>query len=837
MANENSTYSIAGRFSADKIVAGFLGIKDASDRTTQRVISNNQRTSNSWNQHAKSMGNFIGGMHKMDRFLSGYQQMNVGSIFRSQVESFKPFIDEALKLSQAQSKFRGIGLPEFENQKGFAAAVETVKSIKGLKIDETIETLSDLHTALGDLGHAIEALPIASKFRFGFSTVFGDKFSPEEIEKEIQSAFKYLENTGAVAKGREEMERRFNVMGQMMAGSAGRVRPSEMLLMSRRGGPALQGLSAQGLRNLSAPIQELGGSGTGTALAAVYRAVVAGRAEQSANEEFMRLGLLDSRKIKYGKAQKIKRLEGGANKLGAMMMEDPLKAADALMEAMKHPLKGKAIDTSDDNKVRQELSILFGKQTALRLMSILVTQRKQIVKEADISAAAETIQQLYDRAIDTPAGKIKQFENAVQNLEATVGGPLLNAVAGAATTLTPLMKLFGEYPLITLWTLAGLKASSMLIQLAAAARLSGLTTLFGSGVPGAGSAAGSAAGVAAGGSRLAGIATGTAYVAGFAAMAYLLTEAIEQVMSNNDAARATGDAGERTAQYFRERFKARLQGASDDVIKEIDNAAASGLAKDIVTQQGLATAGGSSTPLALGLLGDWDPKKPFQSPFATQLETSAAGRKVGKWASTEQTEAHKDAVGAIYNSGIMNAKQLSEYLRTAETTLRSAGHPELFSELSKLATEAFPQLMDEVLKAANPIDEFTQAIRRATSVLGVIPAPGWGWHPPNSGPSLPGSRPPGSGGVYIDHGPFKLSSYSTPPSYEPPVHLMPAMMKAASNGAGDITVNVSLSVPGGSMDQPTMDKVIAQTKRAVLESGHEIRKGLDERIRSREMTI
>jgi hypothetical protein len=90
--------------------------------------------------------------------------------------------------------------------------------------------------------------------------------------------------------------------------------------------------------------------------------------------------LLDPHKIVFGHGQKIKSLMPNANKLASVMQEDPLKAADMLMHAMAHPLKGPAIDTTNMNKVREESAILFGNRTAQKMMSILTTQRKPIAK-------------------------------------------------------------------------------------------------------------------------------------------------------------------------------------------------------------------------------------------------------------------------------------------------------------------------------------------------------------------------------------------------------------------------------------------------------------------------
>jgi hypothetical protein len=110
--------------------------------------------------------------------------------------------------------------------------------------------------------------------------------------------------------------------------------------------------------------------------------------KQSAAAEFMRLGLVDPAKVEYGKAQRIKKLMPGANKLGALMQEDPLKAADALMEAMRKPLKGKPIDTNNADKVREELAK---------------------VKEAQMSETAGQALQRLGFAADSAAGRMNLF--------------------------------------------------------------------------------------------------------------------------------------------------------------------------------------------------------------------------------------------------------------------------------------------------------------------------------------------------------------------------------------------------------------------------------------------
>ncbi len=475
MANNNqSSFTITARFQGlSQITSSFSAMVGSAAQASRNMINSAHATRQAYQ-------NMSGTLFAIGR---GYSHMvstgrEIKGIWKSEADSLHVYVEEAMKLVRAQEKFKAINLSPAENAKAFQAVRDTVNSIKGLSLADTTETITDLHTAIGRLDEAIEALPIASKFRFAFKSLFGEKFSSEQLEQQIQEGFKYLEVSGAVAKGQAEIETRFNAIVQMMAATGGRVTPGHLLQVARRGGPAMQGLSVEGMRHLSSAIQELGPEGTGTSLMSLYQSTVAGVMKQSAATEFMRLGLLDPKKIEYGKAQKIKRIMPGANKLGALLMEDPLKAADALMEAMRKPLHGPAIDTSNMNKVREELGVLFGNRTAQRMMSILTTQRGQVVKEAGLSAGAKNIEELYAQALETPMGKMEQYENALRNLRAEIGLPLVNALTDLARAAMPFVRILEQHPKLALWALLTLKMGSAISQTAMVIRLSGITSLL-----------------------------------------------------------------------------------------------------------------------------------------------------------------------------------------------------------------------------------------------------------------------------------------------------------------------------------------------------------------------
>jgi hypothetical protein len=404
----------------------------------------------------QARGGFIEGVQRADDLLQSTRQ--IGYAWRERADSLRPYVNETLRLVRAQEKFKAIGLSDKDNAEAFAAVNKQVEGMKGISLTDATETITDLHTALGDLHHAIDAFPIASKYRFAFSTIFGDKFSNEEIEEQLRSGMKFLEMTGKVAKGREEMERSFNVMAQMSAATGGRVNPAEMLLMARRGGPSIQGLTPTGLRNMSSAIQELGGEGAGTALMAQYQALVGGVMKKSSLAEFQRLGLIDSSKIETGKhSDIIKKVLPGANKLGALMQEDPLKAADRLLGAfadkgiiqrdtLQRVMAGGQFTDAEANKVREELTILFQNRNSQRLMSLLTTQRNQVVKESGLAGGAKDIEGLYGQANTGAIGDFQKYEAAMTNLRATLGKGIIPLMTTFAHVATPVAEFFATYP-------------------------------------------------------------------------------------------------------------------------------------------------------------------------------------------------------------------------------------------------------------------------------------------------------------------------------------------------------------------------------------------------------
>lgn len=426
-----------------------------------------------YNRNPRNKPNRLADFH--DNYIDPMRQ--IGDMFRREFDSLTKYTDETKKLYRAQEKFKLLNLSNNETQKGFDAVKKTVQDIRGANLTNTTEDLTDLFGALGNVNSAIESLPLAAKYRTNFSAIFGDELSDKDISKQIQNAFKFLELTGATNKGRAQMEQSLDSIVKIANSTGGRVTSADLLQMARRGGASVTGLTPQGLRNISSIIEELGGDSTGTSLMTMYQTLVAGKMKQSSAQRFDYFGLLDKSKIEYGNAQKIKKIAPGANILGDMMMEDPLRAADRLAQAFKE----KGIDTKNTNAVNRELSLLFGDRKGFQMMSMLINQRDQIVKESERANQSKGILGMDEQLANSELKKLQEFESAVKNFKTEIGKPLMEAGSGIAKSLIPMMEFFGNHPNITKWTiyaLGAVKVLKMLSETASILNSSSLTSFF-----------------------------------------------------------------------------------------------------------------------------------------------------------------------------------------------------------------------------------------------------------------------------------------------------------------------------------------------------------------------
>ncbi|MDQ4119872.1 MAG: hypothetical protein M3209_00210 [Acidobacteriota bacterium] len=397
----------------------------------------------------------IGGLARLNEsYLEPVRQ--TAQVWKSEFDSLSTYIEPAKRLARAKGQFQTIGLSDGDNARSFKAIEDLTSQIKGLSLADTTENFTDMFGALGNVDAAIRALPMAAKYQYSMSALHGDKYSREQISAQNQNLFKFLEAQGAT-QNPAQMQSLFDTVVKITNSTGGRVTSADLLQMSRRGGAAVQGLSADGLRNISAVIEELSGATTGTSLMSLYQSLVGNVQKQSATAEFQRLGLLNEGKYSQDKNGKIK-LGIGANVLGRMMQEDPLKAADKLAEAMR----GVGINTDNINAVNEELTILFGNRKAQQLMSMLINQREQVVKEANRAKSAKGGTELFAQVSNSELGKIREYEAALENFRTRAGLPLIQTLTKLTDAAMPLLTFFSNNSEVASWTMKMIMAGKVL---------------------------------------------------------------------------------------------------------------------------------------------------------------------------------------------------------------------------------------------------------------------------------------------------------------------------------------------------------------------------------------
>ena len=329
------------------------------------------------------------------------------------------------------------------------------------------EGFLDLYGALGDVNQAARALPSAAKYMTNFRAFFGDQFGREGANEELRATFKALEYSGYTQRGEGEMDKMMQEYIRITASTGGRVTPSEILTMLRRGKKATRGLSVEGLRNVSSLIEDYSAPTTGTALMSLYQNLVSGQVSNPAAAQFAKYGLIKPGGMVFSKAGLPKRIKPGGNILGGLLQEDPMKAATVLLE---HLRKG-GVDVNDDKKLAQEMSVMFPNRNAFSIMDSFITQRKQIEKEAArMGVSADTYQQSKLLSIDPELKKLAQLEeyNAqMENFKVAIGQNLLPVVTNLMGVLTPISQFFNEFPTVSKYAsylLLASKAGSGLLQ-------------------------------------------------------------------------------------------------------------------------------------------------------------------------------------------------------------------------------------------------------------------------------------------------------------------------------------------------------------------------------------
>ena len=432
---------------------------------------------------------------------------NAAYSFKAAFDATKQIVDPALEQMRSEARFRMMGFSARETTGGLAAVDQALKTVKGVKRAEVIETLTALTGTFGDVEQASQFLPIASRYMANMKALQGDQAGPAEVARQIQNTFKSLELLGVdrptgprddagqrtfTPEDRARMEHYFDLIAQASAATGGDINPAEFRNFTKYARMAGQGITPEGMTKLLPLIPQMGGAPLGTALMSLSTNLVGGTLPAYRVREWDRLGLVRHKDdkgqplVEYSKNEEIKRMRPGAIPMADILLKDPVAFADTLAAH----LKTKGIDTSSFDSTNRQLFAMFGNRTSSGVMSQMINFRESLRKEASNYERVPSINTAYQQLFESqnPIANILDVQAKWHDAQARAGMKVAGAEGGAAGKAAELMLAHPDLAA----GLAGVKALGTASTEAASGvgslsqALSGLKGLGGGGRAGAG---------------------------------------------------------------------------------------------------------------------------------------------------------------------------------------------------------------------------------------------------------------------------------------------------------------------------------------------------------------
>jgi hypothetical protein len=222
-------------------------------------------------------------------------------------------------------------------------------------------------------------------------------------------------NTGHVDTQR--LLKYLDVAAKVSAATHGRVGPADAFRLAQQGGPALAGMSDEGLLSMFMATQDMGGMRAGTALTALYQQMVGGKMTKSVAERLQGLGLVGG--FTTGQGGHVTFNQGALdNDFTRAIKTDPLAAAEILKTSLeKHGIFGQNAQT-------QELFSILGRQTTQRLVSDLLRNEEQKSGERLRISGSQGLLGQYDTRMGKDYLAVEDsMKKAWENLLQSIAGP------------------------------------------------------------------------------------------------------------------------------------------------------------------------------------------------------------------------------------------------------------------------------------------------------------------------------------------------------------------------------------------------------------------------------
>lgn len=359
-------------------------------------------------------------------------------------------IKSANDLVKAQNDFKTLNLSVQDNVLVNTSAQQISHQVLGTTITGNIKLIQDLHTAVGDLNHALALAPDFAKYESTVRMALGD----QAAKGVVLSAAKALEHRGgSVVNNPEEYKKELAMMSQVQLGSRGVVSPKDYLAASKTGKIAYTLLDDSYLYGQFAGLMTMqGGDRAGTMLSTTFSSLIGGHMDQKAKGFLTDLGMYTEgvskarmtaiRKVMAGMSPQEKQvylqslggqalLSGGLKgNYSDMLSHNPYEFA---LE-MEKKIRDRFGKNLTDEQVAKIIQANFNKNTGDFLGQNILNQIK-FLKDANVFQHAMSFYKAKDLYLNSPDGAGMALSSSWENLKAVLGLQLIPMVTSATMGL------------------------------------------------------------------------------------------------------------------------------------------------------------------------------------------------------------------------------------------------------------------------------------------------------------------------------------------------------------------------------------------------------------------
>lgn len=406
-------------------------------------------------------------------------------------------LDAALKsakdLARAQADFKTLNLNTSEMAEVNATAANLSHKVLGSTISGNIRLIQDLHTAFGDLHHAIDTAPEFTKYETTLKMSLGE----HAADGAVNAMAKALEHRGAnVLNNPDEFKKELSMATQVTLATRNRVRAEDFLLASQTGGMAYSFLSDRFLYGPFAALMTTMKSGdrAGTMLMTAFSSLIGGHMDKKAKGFYADLGLseesvsparlkimrdamkglsAEDRKLYLQSVGGESILSGGLKpEYASMFIHDPDKFAKILASKVR----GKYGENLSDEEVSKLISANSNRKTG-DLLSALIIYEQKLGKDSRVFRNAMNYESGYNHYLNSPDGAATALSASWINLKAVIGMQLLPTVSKLTLGLAKLFDKMSEFaekhPTLTKMATYAIAAAAGLTTIAGAVTLLG----------------------------------------------------------------------------------------------------------------------------------------------------------------------------------------------------------------------------------------------------------------------------------------------------------------------------------------------------------------------------